>query len=99
MHVKLALWVAGLPHFLVRSRDQLRAHVLIYHHLWPPLLHQMQRQQSPLRAAACNLDSFLCLQLVWQVAFQELIPLGEHKTPDHQAGAYTRYLSGSPEAN
>ncbi len=47
----------------------------------------MQRRQYTPRAAACNMESFLCRQLVQRAAFQELIPLGARKTPDYQAGA------------
>ncbi len=62
-----------------------------YRHL-PLLLYRMQRRKSHPRAATCNMESFLCRQLVWQAAFQET-PLGESKTPDYQAGTHTHTTS------
>ncbi len=91
-------------HFSPRSGDQLKAHVLIEHHLLlspaPALVLNApptKSSRSP-RAAACNMESSLGHQLARLAAFQELITLGEHKTPAYHAGAHTRYESGRPGA-
>ena len=45
-------------------------------------LYRMQHLQSPPRAAAWNMESFLYRQPERRAAFRECIPLGERKTPD-----------------
>ncbi len=45
-------------------------------------LYRMQHRQSPPRAAAWNMESFLYRQPERRAAFRECIPLGERKTPD-----------------
>ena len=101
-------------HFSPRSRDQPKAHVLTYHQRLPsrrhrlPPLYRMLHRQSPPRAAAWNMKSFLYCQS--EVGFgttgscprimmySSIIPLEERKIPDHPACAHTRYGNGNPEA-
>ena len=76
--LKYAEQETKLVHFSPHSRDQLKAHVLICHHLLPspaPSLVSNAVPTRPPRAAAYNMESFLCRQLVLRAAFRELIPL------------------------
>jgi hypothetical protein len=69
-----------------------------YRHRLPPL-YRMQHRQSPPRAAAWNIESFLYRQPERRAAIREFIPVGERKTPDCPACTHTRYGNGTPEAN
>ncbi len=100
MHVELALWEAGLLYFSARSRGQLKAHMLIHHHLLPgrnrpPILYRMQCRQNPPCAAECKLEmeSFLCHQLVRQVTFQERKQEQNSAAP-HCVDAHAKVLAG-----
>ncbi len=62
------------------------------------LLFVRPLKRGELLQQACNMESFLCRQLVRREAFQELIRLGARKTPDYQVGAHMRYWNGRPGA-
>ncbi len=53
MLVELVLWEAGLLHFSACSRGQLKAHVLIYHHLLPSLAPSLVSNAVPTNSSVC----------------------------------------------
>ena len=58
----------------------------------------MLPQQSPPRAAAWNMESFLYRQPERRAASRGCFPLGERKTPACPPCAHIRYGNGCPEA-
>ncbi len=100
--VEFVLWEAESLHLSESSRDQLKAHVLVYHHLLllpaPSLVSDAAPTKSS-AAAACIMESFLCRQLIRRAAFHEWIPLGERTIRfDCQTCAHRRYGNDSPGA-
>jgi hypothetical protein len=78
-------WGAGFLHFSPRSRDQLKAHVLTFHHLLPSPAPSLVSNAAPKKSCACcHMEDGIVPVSPQErrAAFQEWIPLGERKTPD-----------------